>query len=51
MERLREGRSRIVEENHHLVIGWTDKCCALVKELTIAMESQGGGVVVLLSEE
>lgn len=32
------------------ILGWTDKSFSLVRELCLAMKSEGGGVVVILSE-
>ena len=51
LEDLREGRSRVVERDHHLIIGWTDKATAVVEELLMAMESEGGGTIVILCEQ
>ena len=51
MERLKKGRSTVVETGHVLVLGWTDRCPALIKEVALACESEGGGVLVVLAEQ
>ncbi|KDO27252.1 hypothetical protein SPRG_07501 [Saprolegnia parasitica CBS 223.65] len=50
MDSLKKGKSNVVEENHTLLLGWTDKSIYLVKELCRANESEKGGVVVVLAE-
>lgn len=32
------------------ILGWTDKSFSLIRELCLAMKSEGGGVVVILSQ-
>ena len=51
MERLKKGRSTVVETGHVLVLGWTDRCPALIKEVALACESEGGGVLVVLADQ
>jgi len=50
MEELKRGKSAVVETGHYLILGWTDKSFSLIRELCLAMESEGGGVIVILSE-
>ncbi|KAK9082772.1 hypothetical protein Scep_029243 [Stephania cephalantha] len=47
---LRKGRSEVVEQNHTLVLGWSDKLGSLLNQLAIANESLGGGTVVVMAE-
>lgn len=47
---LRKGRSEVVEENHTLILGWSDKLGSLLNQLAIANESLGGGTVVVMAE-
>ena len=47
---LKKGTSTVIEEGHVLILGWTDRCPALLRELALACESEGGGTVVILSE-
>eukprot|EP00948_MAST-09A_sp_MAST-9A-sp1_P004302 g4302.t1 len=51
MENLKEGRSRVIENGHTLILGWTDKTIPLVIELAEAMRSEGGGVIVIMSSD
>ncbi|CAI9108525.1 OLC1v1008142C2 [Oldenlandia corymbosa var. corymbosa] len=47
---LRKGRSEVVEQNHTLILGWSDKLGSLLNQLAIANESLGGGMVVVMAE-
>ncbi|XP_077225143.1 ion channel CASTOR-like isoform X2 [Tasmannia lanceolata] len=47
---LRKGRSEVIEKNHTLVLGWSDKLGSLLNQLAIANESLGGGTVVVMAE-
>ncbi|XP_065049289.1 probable ion channel CASTOR isoform X2 [Musa acuminata AAA Group] len=47
---LRKGRSEVIEENHTLVLGWSDKLGSLLNQLAIANKSLGGGTVVVMAE-
>ncbi|XVE48574.1 hypothetical protein DITRI_Ditri01bG0012300 [Diplodiscus trichospermus] len=50
VDSLRKGRSEVIEKNHILILGWSDKLGSLLKQLAIANKSVGGGVVVVLAE-
>ncbi|XP_055807829.1 ion channel DMI1-like isoform X2 [Solanum dulcamara] len=50
VDSLRKGKSEVIESNHILVLGWSDKLGSLLKQLAIANKSIGGGVVVVLAE-
>ncbi|KAK7277041.1 hypothetical protein RIF29_18190 [Crotalaria pallida] len=47
---LRKGKSEVVEHNHTLILGWSDKLGSLLNQLAIANESLGGGTVVVMAE-
>ena len=51
MSDLRKGKSAVKEWNHTLLIGWTDRSIAFIQQICLANESEGGGVIVVLSEE
>eukprot|EP00930_Biecheleria_cincta_P001560 TRINITY_DN102696_c0_g1_i1.p1 TRINITY_DN102696_c0_g1~~TRINITY_DN102696_c0_g1_i1.p1 ORF type:complete len:931 (-),score=142.35 TRINITY_DN102696_c0_g1_i1:187-2604(-) len=51
MEALRAGKSRIIEKDHTLILGWTEKTIHIIEELCAANESEGGGVVAVLAPE
>ncbi|KFK26629.1 hypothetical protein AALP_AA8G273500 [Arabis alpina] len=50
VDSLRKGKSEVLESNHILILGWSDKLGSLLKQLEIANKSIGGGVVVVLAE-
>ncbi|KAK1257239.1 Ion channel DMI1 [Acorus gramineus] len=50
VDSLRKGKSEVIEMNHILILGWSDKLGSLLKQLSIANKSLGGGVVVVLAE-
>ena len=43
MEELRKGKSIVMEKNHTVILGWTDKMFSLIKELCTANETQADG--------
>ncbi|WCJ18481.1 Ion channel DMI1 [Euphorbia peplus] len=49
VDSLRKGKSMVVETNHILILGWSDKLGSLLKQLALANKSNGGGVVVILA--
>ncbi|MEV6033286.1 potassium transporter TrkA [Nonomuraea sp. NPDC052116] len=50
VDRLRRGRSRIVESSHTVVLGWSDQVFTIVAELAKAHASQKGSVIAVLAE-
>ncbi|XP_058007096.1 ion channel DMI1 isoform X3 [Hevea brasiliensis] len=50
VDSLRKGKSEVIEKDHILILGWSDKLGSLLKQLAIANKSVGGGVVVVLAE-
>ncbi|KAJ7968005.1 Ion channel DMI1 [Quillaja saponaria] len=51
VDSLRKGKSEVIERNHILILGWSDKLGSLLKQLAIANKSVGGGVIVVLAEK
>lgn len=51
VDSLRKGKSEVIERNHVLILGWSDKLGSLLKQLAIANKSVGGGVIVVLAEK
>src|SRR4051795_8845400 len=47
---LRKGRSFVIENDHTLILGWSETVFTILSELTIANESEDDPVVVILSE-
>jgi voltage-gated potassium channel Kch len=47
---LRKGRSRVVESNHTLILGWSSKVFSIIGELIIANENQKNPRIVILAD-
>lgn len=50
IELLRKGRSTVLEQGHTLILGWSDRVPAVVRELVLANESEKRAAVVLLAD-
>lgn len=48
---LKRGRSKVLEENHTLILGWSEKIFSILSELAIANANQKKPSVVILSEK
>lgn len=48
---LRKGRSKIIEQDHSLVLGWSPKIFTIVSELIIANENQKSPRIVIMADE
>ena len=48
MDRLRKGRSRILENDHTLILGWSPQVFTLISELVLANESRKSGAVIVV---
>ena len=44
------GRNAVVEKGHFIIVGYSEKCIPIIGELAKAMDSDGGGTVVVLSD-
>ncbi len=51
MERLRKGRSQVLESNHTLVLGWSAQVFTVLDELMIANENQNNARIVVLADK
>jgi ion channel POLLUX/CASTOR len=51
MERLRKGRSRVLESNHTLVLGWSPQVFTILNELMVANENQPNARIVILADK
>jgi ion channel POLLUX/CASTOR len=51
MERLRKGRSRVLETNHTLVLGWSTQIFTVLNELMAANENQPNARIVILADQ
>ena len=50
LEDLRRGRSRVLEHDQTIILGWSSKIAAAVQELVIANESRERAVVAVLAD-
>ncbi len=50
IELLRKGRSAVLEVDHTLILGWSDRVPAIVRELIVANESRRRAVVVVMAD-
>lgn len=51
LEELRKGRSFVIETNHTLILGWSDKIFSIISELVIANENQKKPRIVILADK
>ena len=50
IHQLRKGHSKVIEENHTLILGWNERVVEILRELAIANESEDDACVVILSK-
>lgn len=51
LENLQRGRSYVVEENHTVILGWSEKIFTIVRELCIANQNKKDPCIVIMGEE
>jgi voltage-gated potassium channel Kch len=51
MERLRKGRSLVLETNHTLILGWSTQIFTVLNELMAANENQANARIVILADQ
>jgi voltage-gated potassium channel Kch len=52
LEELRKGRSRVLENDHTVILGWSPQIFTIISELVIANENRKrGAVIVILAEQ
>jgi voltage-gated potassium channel Kch len=51
LEQLRKGRSRVIERDHTVVLGWSDQIFTVVSELIEANRSRRRSTVTILAEQ
>ncbi|MEV8630631.1 potassium transporter TrkA [Streptosporangium sp. NPDC051023] len=50
-EQLRQGRSRIIESGHIVILGWSEQVFTIVAELAQAHASDNGSVISILADK
>lgn len=48
---LKKGKSRIIDTDHTVMLGWNDKSLQIIQQVALANESEGGGTVVVLATQ
>ncbi len=51
VEELRKGRSKVLENDHTLILGWNSKVFPIVSEICIANQSRRRPVIVVLADK
>src|SRR5450759_578170 len=51
VEDLRKGRSRVLENGHVLILGWSPQIYTILSELMIANENQKNARIVILADK
>ena len=49
IEELRKGRSRVLENGHTIILGWSPQIFTIIPEIVTANENQPEGVIVILA--
>lgn len=50
IDELKKGSSRVIESNHTVMLGFTDKSLAIIQQIALANDSEGGGTIVVLAD-
>lgn len=50
LSELKKGRSKVIEHDHTLILGWNERVVEILRELVMANESEDNPSVVILSE-
>jgi voltage-gated potassium channel Kch len=51
VEDLRKGRSKVLETDHTLILGWSSKIFPIIGEIVTANESRGKSAIVILADK
>lgn len=50
LDELKKGRSRVLESNHTLILGWSEKVFSIISEIIVANENQKKPSIVILAD-
>jgi voltage-gated potassium channel Kch len=50
LEELRKGKSRVLETGHVVILGWSPAIPTVLRQLALASESDGKGIVAILAQ-
>ncbi len=51
IEELRKGRSRVLETNHTVILGWSPQIFTIIPEIVTANENQSKSVIAILADK
>jgi voltage-gated potassium channel Kch len=51
LEHLRKGRSKVIEADHTVILGWSEQIFSIISELVIANENQRRSCIVILGDK
>ena len=51
LERLRKGRSKVLESDHTIILNWSSSIFDIISELVVANESQARSHIVIMAEK
>jgi ion channel POLLUX/CASTOR len=51
LDEMRKGRSKVLETNHTLILGWSSKVFSIISELIIANENQKKARIVIMADK
>jgi voltage-gated potassium channel Kch len=51
IEELRKGRSRVIEQNHIVILGWSEQIFTILSELIIANDNLKNSAIVIMAEK
>lgn len=51
IDELKKGKSNVLESNHTLILGWSEKVFSIIKELVEANSNQKNPVIVILADK
>jgi voltage-gated potassium channel Kch len=51
LEELRKGRSRVIERNHTIILGWSEQVFTIISELVVANANQRRPCIVVMGEK
>ena len=51
IEELRKGRSRVLENEHTIILGWSPQIFTIIPEIVAANENQSKGVIAILADK
>ncbi|MFO0552623.1 MAG: NAD-binding protein [Polyangiaceae bacterium] len=50
LDQLRKGRSRVLERDHTLILGWSSQIHTIASEIALAAANHGGATVVIVAD-